>query len=201
VGWNGRLRSACLAETCGRSFSDYSVDALKLTAMAENWYALQSKPNKEEMLARQLALRGDETFYPRIRVKAVNPRARKVKPYFPGYLFVRTDLERTGASTFRYIPGAAGLIMFGGEAAHVPDGLIQAIRQRVEAGNAGEAEACKPGATVIIQSGPFAGYEAIFNARLPGTERAHVLLKLLGNRQVPVDLPLGQIHPNNGPIC
>jgi transcription antitermination factor NusG len=169
--------------------------------MAENWYALRSKPHKEQILARQLDLRGDETFYPCIRVKAANPRAHKAKPYFPGYLFIRTDLEKVGASSFRYIPGAAGLIMFGGEAAHVPDDLIRAIRQRVEAGNTIAGRACKPGETVFIQSGPFTGYEAIFDARLPGTDRVHVLLKLLCNLQVSVNLPAGQIRLKNGPSC
>jgi transcriptional antiterminator RfaH len=92
--------------------------------------------------------------------------------------------------------------MFGGEAAHVPDGLIQAIRQRVEAGeNDATGRACKPGETVFIHSGPFAGYEAIFDACRPGTERVRVLLKLLCDRQVAVDLPAGQIRPKNGPGC
>jgi len=140
-------------------------------------------------------------FYPSIRADTVNPRARKTKPYFPGYLFVHTDLEKTGVSAFRYLPGAAGLITFGGEAAHVPDGLIRAIRQRVEADNAIVGGACKPGEMVFIQSGPFAGYEAIFDTHLPGTDRVHVFLKLLCDRQVVLDLPAGQIHPKNGPGC
>jgi transcription antitermination factor NusG len=46
---------------------------------------------------------------------------------------------------------------------------------------------------VVIQDGPFAGYEAIFDTRLPGRERVRVLLKLLQKRQVPVDLPAAQI--------
>ncbi len=164
--------------------------------MAVNWYALRSKPQKEEMLARQLILRGEELFFPCVRVMPVNPRARRVRPYFPGYLFIRTDLERCGTSTFRYLPGAVGLIMFGGEAAHVPDGLIQAIRWRVEAGQGDPTgRSCKPGETVSIHSGPFAGYEAIFDAHLPGTERARVLLKLLYDRQLAVTLPVSQIHP------
>ncbi len=169
--------------------------------MAENWYALQSKPHKEEMLARQLALRGEETFYPRIRVKGVNPRTRRARPYFPGYLFIRTDLEKAGTSAFRYLPGAAGLIMFGGEAADVPDDLIQAIRQRVGTDTLTKDRACKPGETVFIQSGPLAGYEAIFDSRVTGTDRVHVLLKLLCNRQVSVNLPACQICPKNDPGC
>lgn len=53
----------------------------------------------------------------------------------------------------------------------------------------------KIGATVVIHSGPFAGYEALFDARLPGSDRVRVLLKLLKNRQMLVDLPAGQIRP------
>jgi transcription antitermination factor NusG len=170
--------------------------------MATLWYVVRSKPHKEEFLAEQMELRRIEIFNPRIRVQTVNPRARKVKAYFPGYVFVRLDLEKTGAFSLQYIPGATGLVAFGGEAAQVPDGLIHAIRQRVDDINAAGGElfdALKLGETVVIHSGPFAGYEAIFDARLPGSDRVRVLLKLLKNRQMPVNLPAGQIRPKKKP--
>ena len=166
--------------------------------MATYWYVLHSKPHKEEMLAEQLELRRIDTFAPRIRVQVVNPRARKVRPYFPGYIFVRADLEKMGLSALQYVPGSAGLITFGGTPASVPEGLIHAIRQRVEEINSagGELfEALKSGETVLVHSGPFAGYEAIFDGRLPGTERVKVLLKLLRNRKMLVELPVGYIRP------
>jgi transcriptional antiterminator RfaH len=166
--------------------------------MTVSWYVLHSKPRKEELLAEQLELRKVETFAPRIRVQVVNPRARRVRPYFPGYVFTHVDLDKIGLSTLHYMPGSAGLIMFGGIPAYVPDGLIHAIRQRVDEINAagGELfEVLKPGETVFIHSGPFAGYEAIFDARLPGTERVRVLLKLLRNRRMQVELPVGQVRP------
>lgn len=100
--------------------------------MTPYWYVLHSKPHKEEMLAEQLELRRIEIFAPRIRVQVVNPRARKVRAYFPGYIFIRADLEKLGLSFLQYVPGSAGLISFGGEPAYVPDGLIHAIRQRVD---------------------------------------------------------------------
>jgi transcriptional antiterminator RfaH len=62
--------------------------------MAVEWFVLHSKPHKEELLAEQLELRRIETFYPRIRVQVVNPRARKVRPYFPGYVFMHVDLDK-----------------------------------------------------------------------------------------------------------
>jgi transcription antitermination factor NusG len=166
--------------------------------MATYWYVLHSKPHKEEFLAEQLELRNMETYSPHIRVQVVNPRARHRRPYFPGYLFVRTDLEALGPSVLQYVPGSAGLISFGGEAAFVPDGLINAIRHRVdEINNAGGElfEVLKPGEKVVVHSGPFAGYEGIFDVRLPGTERVRILLKLLRNRQLPVELPAGYVRP------
>jgi transcription elongation factor/antiterminator RfaH len=167
--------------------------------MAVGWYVLHSKPRMEDMLAEQLELRKIETFAPRIRVQVVNPRARKVRPYFPGYIFIRVDLDKTGLTGLQYVPGASGLISFGGEPAFVPDGLIHAIRQRVDEINASGGElfdVLKAGNTVLIHSGPFAGYEAIFDARLPGTERVKVLLKLLRNRKMPVELPAGNVRPH-----
>ena len=166
--------------------------------MALLWYVLHSKPHKEELLAEQLELRRIETFAPRIRVQVINPRARKVRAYFPGYIFIHADVEKLGVSTLHFVPGSAGLIAFGGEPAFVPDGLIHAIRQRVEEINSAGGElfdVLKSGETVLVHSGPFAGYEAIFDVRLPGTERVRVLLKLLRSRTMPVELPAGYVRP------
>jgi transcriptional antiterminator RfaH len=166
--------------------------------MTHRWYVVRTKPRKEDFLAEQMEIRRIEIFNPRIRVQAVNPRARKIKSYFPGYVFVHLDLEKVGTFSLQYIPGAAGLVSFGREVAEVPDGLIHAIRQRVdEINNAGGElfDVLKMGETVVVHSGPFAGYEAIFDARLPGSDRVRVLLKLLKNRQMQVDLPAGQIRP------
>lgn len=167
------------------------------TEMTARWYAMRSKPRKEESLWRQLRAREVEVFYPRIKVQPVNPRARKVRPYFPGYLFIRADLEETGLSTFRWMPFSVGLVTFGGEPAHVPDSLIHAIRRRVEEINAAGGElfdGLKKGDVVKIKEGPFEGYEAIFDARLDGAERVRVLLKFLSDRNVPVELRASQIE-------
>ena len=108
--------------------------------MTQRWYVVRTKPRKEDFLADQMLIRRIEIFNPRIRVQTVNPRARKVKPYFPGYLFVHVDLKQTGISSMQFIPGAGGLVAFGGEAADVPDGLVHAIQQRVDEINAAGCE-------------------------------------------------------------
>ena len=165
--------------------------------MAAYWYALRSKPRKEDILWQQVGVRGFECFYPRLRVKPVNPKSRKVRPYFPGYMFVRADLSETGHSPFQYLPYSGGLVCFGGEPARVPEAMIHAIRRRleliIEAG--GELFAgLKPGDRVWIQDGPFAGYEAIFDARLSGREHVRVLLQMLGGRSLRVELSAAQLE-------
>lgn len=162
------------------------------------WYVMRSKPNKESLLWEQLSLQNIECYYPRLRVKPVNPRARKLRAYFPGYLFVRVDLERVNLSALQWMPGAVGLVAFGGEPASVPEALVNTIRNRVDEVNAagGELlEGLKKGQTVEIQAGPFTGYTAIFDTRLSGNERVRVLLELLDKGQMPVELPVVQIRP------
>ena len=165
--------------------------------MATCWYALRSKPNKEDFLWKQLQADKFETFYPCVRVQTVNPRARKIRPYFPGYLFVHVDLAQAGFSALNWMPGSGGLVTFDGEPPEVPDGLIATLRKRIEAINAAGGEildGLNPGDVVVIEEGPFEGYEAIFDARISGNERVRVLLKLLSRQQVPLDLPTGLIR-------
>lgn len=165
--------------------------------MGEQWYALRSKPRKEDVVWRQAGEKGFEVFYPRLRVHTVNPRSRKLRPYFPGYLFVRADLEVVGLSIFQWMPHAVGLVCFGGEPSPVPENLIHAIRLRVdEIASAGGAvfDGLRSGDTVRISYGPFEGYEAIFDERVPGTERVRVLLELINSRRVPMELNVAHIE-------
>jgi transcription antitermination factor NusG len=166
--------------------------------MPDAWYALRTKPRKEDVVWKQASEQGFEVFYPRLRVQPVNPRSRKVRPYFPSYLFVKVDLSEVGLSIFQWMPHAIGLVSFGGEPAAVPDNLITAIHKRVEeiAAAGGEVfDGLKAGDTITIDYGPFEGYEAIFDGRLPGSERVRVLLQLLTNRrQVAVEMDASQIR-------
>ena len=168
--------------------------------MTETWYALRSKPRKEEVLWQQLVAREVEVFFPRIKVHPVNPRSRKLLPYFPGYMFVFADLEAVGSSTFNWMPHAIGLVSFDGEPASVPENLIHMVQKRVEeiAAAGGEFyDGLKSGDPVRISSGPFSGYEAIFDTRLPGTERVRVLIQMLSDRNIPVELKAGQVERKN----
>jgi transcription elongation factor/antiterminator RfaH len=170
--------------------------------MTALWYALRSKPNKEDFLAKQLEAYDVDVFFPRIHVKPVNPRSRKTRPYFPNYLFVHVDLDVVKLSTLRWVPGASGLVSFDGEPAPVPDLLITTLEKQVDLINASARELTsnfKPGDAVVIQDGPFAGHEAIFDLKLSGQDRVRVLLNFLQTRQVPVELQSRQIRRTKRP--
>jgi transcriptional antiterminator RfaH len=166
--------------------------------MSLSWYVLHSKPNKEDFLYAQLRHREIEVFYPRLRVDPVNPRARKVKPFFPGYLFVHVDLESTPLSNLAYIPGANRVVSFDHQPAIVPDVVIQGIAHNVEQLNKNPETgqmSFSHGDPVTIHGGPFDGYQAIFDTKLEGSERVRLLIELLRGQQMRVQVPARMVKP------
>lgn len=163
----------------------------------EKWYVARSKPRGEELLWKQLCLRNLEAYYPCVKVKTVNPRARQVQSYFPCYLFIHVDLDLIGKSVLDWIPGSAGLVSFGDEPAFVPDKLVYTIKQRIESLNVDadkqNVNLCK-GDRIVIRNGAFTDYEGVFDTKLSGTDRARILISLLDNRFIPVELQTSHIH-------
>lgn len=166
---------------------------------ASAWYVIQSKPRKESQVSAYLRSQGLEVFYPTVKVQPVNPRASTIRPLFPRYLFVQADLDQVGVSALQWVPGAIGLVEFDGYVAPVQDAVVQTIRRRVQeirAAGGPVFDGLKPGDPVRITAGPLAGYEAIFDLRLSGSERVQVLLRMLGQqRRVTVNAnAIARIH-------
>jgi transcriptional antiterminator RfaH len=165
--------------------------------MTACWYAARSKPNKEHLLCTQLDLHGIEVFYPRMQVIPINPRARRIRPYFPGYVFARVDLNQKSIAELRWLPALSEIVFFGDEPASIPDHLINAIQRHVEILNLSAEKTMdgfKKGDPLVIQEGPFTGYDAIFDTRISGSERVRVLLTLLQKKQWHVVLPASFIQ-------
>jgi len=138
-----------------------------------------------------LHLRDITAYYPCVKAEPVNPRSRKIKPYFPGYLFIHVNPDLVGSSVLKWIPGTVGLVSFGNELASVPDDLLQTIRDHIDRINKVHSHSHSEfvrGEQVKIQLGPFAGYQAIFDTYAPGHERVQVLLQMLQDRQIKLDL-------------
>ena len=166
--------------------------------MSLQWYVLRSKPKKEDVVYQQLRAQEFESYFPRIRVHPKNPRPRKYKPYFPGYMFVRIDLEDVGMSVFKWMPHTLGFVTFDDQPAAVQEHMIRDMQGRIKEINdaGGEVfDGLKAGDAIRIEHGPFSGYEAVFDTRLPGTERVRVLLQLLNDkRMIPMELRTSQIR-------
>jgi len=164
--------------------------------MTAAWYVLHTKPRRETAVYSYLRTQGVEVFYPSVKVKPVNPRASTIRPYFPRYLFVRADLGEVGISALQWVPNAIGLVQFDGIPAAVPDSLVITLKRRIEeikvAGGLVFHELA-PGDAVRITQGPLAGYNALFDLRLSGTQRVQVLLEMLG-RPVYVQVDAGAIE-------
>ncbi|RPI66007.1 MAG: hypothetical protein EHM38_10785 [Geobacteraceae bacterium] len=79
----------------------------------------------------------------------------------------------------------------------MPDLLIVALKKQIDQHNAtlrDQEKNFKQGDTVLIQDGPFAGYEAVFDTHISGQDRVRVLLSLLQKRQMPVEIASRQIR-------
>ena len=164
--------------------------------MATHWYALHVKPDKERPVYQILRAKDKVAYLPALKVEPVNPRARKERPYFPGYIFVFLDLDKEGPNVLRWTEGTYGLVQFGGEPAIVPENLIQELRSYLDKINAAGGAVVlgpKKGDRVLIVDGAFEGYEAIFDTALPGKNRVQVLLTYLCQQPKRVQLDSDQI--------
>jgi len=162
----------------------------------KHWYTIRSKPNKEFALERELIARNFNVMFPQLYVNPVNPRSRKVIPYFPGYMFIHVELAKTGIRPLNRIPQSIGLVMFDDYVPTVSEHLIQQIEKKLRAiAEAGGVifENLRPGDPVEIVSGAFSGYQGIFEERLSGADRVRILLKMLSDRYIPMEIEAGAI--------
>lgn len=101
--------------------------------LTSQWYVLCCKPHKEQVILQQLQQLGFETYFPCSLEQNGKTGKLELKPYFPGYLFVRVNLDEVSLSTFQWMPHTEGLVCFEAKPAYVPDHLLGAMRQHVDA--------------------------------------------------------------------
>lgn len=160
-----------------------------------NWYVMHTKPHKELFLFEQLYLNQIEAYLPLLKKNYRFERAG-ARPFFPGYLFVRVDITVSGVSLLLWIPGSKGIVCFGGEPASVSDPFIQQLKSKMELVNSdlkSKFRTYHAGDSVTITTGPFEGFEAIFDHYLPEQDRVQLLLKTLGDNNYHLEVPAGQL--------
>jgi transcriptional antiterminator RfaH len=150
----------------------------------EQWYVLHVNPKKEAFVNGQLLDYEIETYFPYLQFERGYGRGIRIEPYFASYLFVHVDLNSPYTYALSSMPGVRDFVRFDGQPAIVPDLVMDSLRRRLRPYERKVLKKTewlfKPGDKVLIAGGPLEGYEAIFERGKGSTERAKVLLKMLG---------------------
>lgn len=175
----------------GNFWTRYRVDNFSSEqgdSLTSQWYVLCCKPHKEQLISRQLRQMGFETYFPCIVDSHQKTGRLEIRPYFPGYVFVRVDLSEVSLSTFQWMPHTEGLVCFEGRPAHVPDRLLQAMWRNLLDGQTPvqpESEAERVNNLEAQRSETIEGYESLLDLNLSGAERVSGLLHILESLSSP----------------
>jgi transcription elongation factor/antiterminator RfaH len=152
-------------------------------AAGGNWYVAQVLSQKEGYAVEHLARQGFQTFCPRLHRTRSHARRRDtvLVPLFPGYIFVKFDIE---ADRWLSINSTQGVIRLVGPRLSAPSAvspeLIDLLMSRCTAGVLTKLpEYIQPGHRIQITAGALAGQIATIEA-LDDRGRVRVLLSLLG---------------------
>ena len=133
-------------------------------ATAANWYAVQTRPRHEKMVARQLEKRGFATFLPLTsQLRQWSDRRKLVElPLFPGYTFLRMAYQPEQRLRVLSTEGIVSFVGVHGQGMPIPDGQIEDIQSLLAAKVPLESYPfLKVGQRVRIRSGSLNGTEGI----------------------------------------
>ncbi len=163
-----------------------------MASKMKRWYLLYCKRGDQKRAQQHLENQGVECFYPQIDVKkVVRGKEKQVKePLFPSYIFVRFDYEQGPSfTTVRSTRGVVDFIKFGARPHEVQGGLVYELKEFEKCCEDEPEECCvefESGQVVKINSGQFAGVEAIFHQK-DGEARSIMLVKMI-SKVVPISI-------------
>ena len=164
-----------------------------MTPDGARWYALHTKPRKEQQVRLYLESRGIETYLPTLKVASKrHPRQTREEPFLARYLFAHLDLLTVPLSSVNWSPGVTRVVSFGGQPAVVQDEVIAWLKRRLaqaESQGFHKGLPLRPNDRLRVTAGPLRGLEAIFDRRLSSEDRARVFVDLLG-RLTACEVPL-----------
>jgi transcriptional antiterminator RfaH len=147
------------------------------------WNVLHTNANHENQVAKFLALHDIEVYVPRFPAAAGtrSGSVRDLRPrlVFPGYLFLKLPIGFTRWDVIQWAPGVRRVLSDGGSPSGVPDAVVDRLRLRLAQATR-RRPAFTRGQPVVIERGPLAMVDAIFDRELNTSERVQVLVQLLG---------------------
>ena len=166
-----------------RSSSANSVSSIG-GGRRERWYVVQTLVRQEPRAHTQLAAQGFDAFLPRVQRTIRHARTLRtiLSAAFPGYLFVRLDLDRDRWRSVNGTLGVSRMIMGGEAPIPAPEGVVETIFDYVDPhGVARFDRDLVEGQSVRIKSGPLANALGEL-VRLDANGRVRVLLDIMGGR-------------------
>ena len=149
--------------------------------MGARWYVVRTQTRADHLAADELTRGGFEVFSPRI--KELTSRLEDGEaPLFPGYLFLRCELERDSLPSFRTTQRVLGWVRFGDDLAWVPDQVVDEIRKRSETINreGGFRRRFHSGDLVRVVSGAIHGLAEVVDDSKSAQAKVKVLLEFMG---------------------
>jgi transcriptional antiterminator RfaH len=155
-----------------------------------NWFAIHTKPRRENFAATNVLSLGVETLLPRVKVYHLLHGATRTitKPLFPSYFFARFSPQHS-LELVRRARGVLRVISSGRFPIPVDDEAVHEIRDRVEGDGLIRIhpEDLKPGDCVSIQEGPFQGLMGRVERESDDRKRVTILLETLLNARVLIE--------------
>jgi len=166
------------------------------------WAVAATHPSKEHLALKHLARQGFETYCPRIRRRVCHGRryVDKLRPLFPGYVFVEVPLRRAEWRPILSTYGIKTIIRFGGEPAMLDDKFIETLKSRESEGAITcPAAPYQVGQQVRMTGGAFDGVVATILS-VNSSERLVVLMDLL-KRGVRTSVSTKSVLPSAGGLA
>jgi len=144
------------------------------------WIVVHTRGGAEHLARLHLERQGYGVYLP-LAYRPPNPEA---VPFFPRYLFADISLKAGIWRPINSTVGVSAVLRTGETPSQVPQGVIDRLREAEECGvirarRIAAAPRLRPGQTVRVHEGPFAGFEGVFE-RLSGAGCVRVLLECLG---------------------
>ena len=150
------------------------------------WFVAHTHPHAENKATTHLNRQGFEIYFPRYLKRRRHARRIEtvVAPLFPRYLFVAIDLNVQRWRSICSTVGVNRLVCNGDLPTAVPDGIVEALRQREDTNGFIKLDTRPPfraGEKVRVRDGALSSCLGLFEGTAE-RERIAILLDLLGRK-------------------
>jgi transcriptional antiterminator RfaH len=150
------------------------------------WFVAHTHPHAEVKATAHLNRQGFEIYFPRYLKRRRHARRTEtvVAPLFPRYLFVAIDLNAQRWRSIYSTVGVSRLVCNGDDPTPVPDGIVEALKQRGDTNGFLKLDTRPPfraGDEIRVLDGAFSSCLGLFEG-MAERERIAILLDLLGRK-------------------